>query len=185
MQKFGVMESFLLDRKQSNSLTKISTNPPRKWLTLMDHMTVFDLNCYTYTWFCYCIFVQKKEKYTSKSFKENRDQDEHVYRPDFIDRDFFSNVTPKIWDHKNVPYSSHNKHHSDYYWGSQECEDIYNESSSSTTTTTSRRRLSTCVVAWLIIGFIIIAAGCVTTYFVYFRNCKCAYHIANITGSVV
>ena len=78
--------------------------------------------------------MQKKENYTSKSFKENRDQDEPVYRP-------------KVWDHKHVPYSSHNKH--------------------------------------LIIGFIIIAAGCVTTYFVYFRNCKCAYHIANITASVV
>ena len=126
-----------------------------------------------------------KGKYTSKSFKENGDQDEHVYRPDFIDRDFSSNVTPKEWDHKNVPYSSHNKHHRDYYWGSQECEDSYNKSPSSITFTTSRRRLSTCVVAWLIIGFIIIAAGCVTTYFVYFRNCKCAYFIANITASVV
>ena len=157
MQKCGVMELFLLDRKHSNSLTKISTIPPGKWLTLMDHMTVFDLNCYTHTWFFYCIFVQKKEKYTSKSFKENRDQDEPVYRP-------------MVWDHKNVPYSNLNKHH---------------ESSSSTTTTTSRRRLSTCVVAWLIIGFIIIVAGCVATYFVYFRNCKCAYHIANITASVV
>jgi hypothetical protein len=37
-----------------------------------------------------------KENYTSKSFKENRDQDEPVYRP-------------KVWDHKHVPYSSHNK----------------------------------------------------------------------------
>ena len=62
---------------------------------------------------------KKKENYTSKSFKENRDQDEPVYRP-------------KVFDHKHVPYSSHNKH--------------------------------------LIIGFIIIAAGCATTYFVYFRN---------------
>jgi len=119
----------------------------------------------------YCIFVQKEEKYARKSFEENRDQDECVYRPDFI-----SSIAP----HKNVPYFSHNKHHSDYYRGSQEFNHNFNENSISTRTS-SRRRLSTCVIAWLVIGLLIIAAGGVMTYFVYFSSsCKYAYHIANM-----
>jgi hypothetical protein len=121
----------------------------------------------------YCIFVQKNEKYARKSSR--------VYRLDFIQRDSFSNVTPKVWDPRNVSYSSHNKHHSDYYCGSQEFDECFNEKNSISTKTSSRRRLSTCVVAWLVIGLLIIAAGGVTTYFVYFSNsCKYAYHIANM-----
>lgn len=93
-----------------------------------------------------------------------------MYRPDYRRKDYLKVNTPKLWDHKNVPFQDFKASH--HFWGTQNTDSTERLDGSISTDSVTRPKSSTpskVIATVIVIGILFVVSGAIAVA-VYFTS---------------